>query len=72
MYFATVNWYDSIDFEDHVDHVAIIAANWNEAMLKITTDFTNINSVSMEEYSDNTNVVFIPNDCWERVKDYNS
>ena len=49
MYYAKVNWFDKLKEEDFVSHLLIPAADWNDAMLKVSRQFEFINSVEMKE-----------------------
>ena len=68
MYYAKVNWYNSFDYEDKVDHVFLFADDWNEAMAKINDCFEYINSIEMRCIETcNNGVLFVPSVCCEAV-----
>ena len=68
MYYACVNWYDDYRERDMINHIMICAADWNDAMQKITEHFTWINSIEMEEVdSSEHSVVFLPENLVQDV-----
>ena len=68
MYYAKVNWFNTVDEEDCISFMLIPAEDWNDAMQKITNEFDWINSIEMEEVdSTECDLVFIPEDLVERV-----
>ena len=72
MYYAKVNWFDTIKEEDSVSHMLIPAADWNDAMQKISGQFEFINSVEMKEVNfEKCDVVFLPEDVVEAVIEEN-
>jgi len=48
MYYAKVNWYNDYDEKDIITHIMIPAADYNEAMQVITSQFSYINSIEMK------------------------
>ena len=72
MYYAKVNWFDTYKEEDSVSHMLIPAADWNDAMQKISGQFDFINSVEMKEIDfEKCDVVFLPEDVVEAVIEEN-
>ena len=68
MYYAKVNWYNGYDEKDVISHVMIPAADYNEAMQAITSQFSYINSLEMREVDGGEcKMVFIPESCVEDV-----
>ena len=68
MYYAKVNWYDDYNEKDVINHVMILAANYNEAMQAITSQFSYINSLEMKEVDvGECKMIFIPESCVEDV-----
>ena len=69
MYYAKVNWYDDCDEKDVISHVMIPAADYNEAMQVITSQFDYINSLEMKEVDGcgECKLVFIPESYVEDV-----
>lgn len=73
MYYAKVNWFDNFKEEDSVSHMLIPAADWNEAMQKVSGQFDFINSVEMKEVNfEKCDVVFLPEDMVEAVIEENT
>ena len=61
MYYAKVNWFDTYAEEDRLSFVFIPAADWNDAMQKVTEQFEWINSIEMTEIdSEKSGVVYVP------------
>ena len=72
MYYAKVNWFDTYKEEDSVSHMLIPAADWNDAMQKVSGQFDFINSVEMKEIDfEKCDVVFLPEDAVEAVIEEN-
>ena len=72
MYYAKVNWFDTIKEEDSVSHMLIPAENWNDAMQKVSGQFNFINSIEMKEIEfEKCDVVFLPEDVVEAVIEEN-
>ena len=72
MYYAKVNWFDKLKEEDFVSHLLIPAADWNDAMLKVSRQFEFINSVEMKEiYFEKCDVVYLPEGVVEAVIEEN-
>ena len=68
MYYAKVNWYNDHDEKDVISHMMIPAADYNEAMQAITSNFRYINSLEMKEVDGiECKFVFIPESCVEAV-----
>ena len=68
MYYAKVNWYNDYDEKDIITHIMIPAADYNEAMQEITSQFSYINSIEMKVVdSCECKLVFIPESCVEAV-----
>lgn len=73
MYYAKVNWFDTLKEEDSVSHLLIPAANWNDAMQKISGEFEFINSIEMKEINfEKYDVVYLPEDVVEAVIEENT
>jgi len=61
MYYAKVNWFDTMDEEDKLSFMFIPANDWNDAMQKITGQFEWINSIEMTEIdSEKCDVIYVP------------
>lgn len=72
MYYAKVNWFDTIKEEDSVSYMIIPAADWNDAMQKVSSQFDFINSVEMKEINfEKCDVIFLPEDVVEAVIEEN-
>ena len=72
MYYAKVNWFDTADEEDKLSFMFIPAADWNEAMQKITGQFEWINSIEMTEVdSGKCDVVFVPENLVDAIMEEN-
>ena len=72
MYYAKVNWFDTYKEEDSVSHLLIPAANWNDAMQKISGEFEFINSIEMKEVNFmKCDVVYLPEGVVEAVIEEN-
>ena len=68
MYYVKINWYNERSDEDIISHMIICAADWNDAMQKITSRFTWINSIKMREIdSCEHSVVFIPDNMIDAI-----
>ena len=68
MYYAKVNWYNSYDNEDKIDHIFLFADDWNEAMAKINSQFEYINSVEMRQVVGSIcDVLFVPSEYCEAI-----
>ena len=67
MYYAKINWYNSYDNEDKIDHIFLFADDWNEAMAKINSQFEYINSVEMRQVVSNSDVLFVPSEYCEAI-----
>lgn len=73
MYFAKVNWYNDYDEKDVISCMIICANGWNEAMEKISKQFTWINSIQMDQLdSDECDVVYITEDMLDGILKENS
>jgi hypothetical protein len=72
MYYAKVNWFDTIKEEDSISHMLIPAGDWNDAMQKISGEFEFINSIEMKEVNfEKCDVVYLPEDVVEAVIEEN-
>ena len=72
MYYAKVNWFDTVKEEDCVSHLLIPAANWNDAMQRISGEFEFINSIEMKEVNfAKCDVVYLPENAVEAVIEEN-
>ena len=72
MYYAKVNWFNTDHEEDCLSFMLIPAADWNDAMQKITNEFDWINSIEMKEVdSAECDLVFIPEDLVDRMIEEN-
>lgn len=72
MYYAKVNWFDTVKKEDCVSHLLIPAAGWNDTMQKISGQFEFINSVEMKEVNfEKCDVVYLPENVVEAVIEEN-
>lgn len=68
MYYAKINWFDTITEEDRISFVLIPSKDWNDAMQQITSTFEWINSIEMTEISSTPcGMVFIPEDLVDPV-----
>ena len=73
MYYAKVNWFDTYKEEDSVSHLLIPAADWNDAMQKVSGQFDFINSIEMKEINfEKYDVVYLPEDVVEAVIEENT
>ncbi len=73
MYYAKVNWFNTLHEEDTVSFMLIPVKDWNTAMQKITNEFEWINSVEMVEISsDECGVVYIPEHLVDAVVEENT
>jgi TFIIF-interacting CTD phosphatase-like protein len=73
MYYAKVNWFDTYKEEDSVSHMLIPAADWNDAMQKVSGQFDFINSIEMKEINfEKYDVVYLPEDVVEAVIEENT
>lgn len=73
MYYAKINWFDTIKQEDSVSHLLIPAADWNSAMQKISGEFEFINSIEMKEVNfEKCDIVYLPEDVVEAVIEENT
>ena len=73
MYYAKVNWFDTIKQEDSVSHLLIPAANWNDAMQKISGEFEFINSIEMKEVNfEKCDVIYLPEDSVASIIEENT
>ena len=73
MYYAKVNWFDTLKEEDSISYLLIPAENWNDAMQKISGEFEFINSIVMKEINfEKTNVVYLPEDVIDVVIEENT
>lgn len=68
MYYAKVNWFDSYDDSDKIDHIFILAHDWNEAMQKVTNEFEQVNSIEMREvvYGPSA-MIYVPEEIVETI-----
>ena len=73
MYFAKVNWYNDYEEKDIISCMIICASNWNEAMEKVSGQFSFINSINMEQiYYEKCDVVYITEDMLDGILKENS
>ena len=72
MYYAKVNWYNDYDGEDCIVHMFICAADWNEAMSKVSSQFDYINSIEMRQIdSADCSVVYVPSEFVDKIIEEN-
>jgi len=72
MYYAKVNWFNVYNEEDCISHMLIPAADWNNAMQKISSEFEFINSIEMKEVNfGKCDVVYLPEDSVASVIEEN-
>lgn len=72
MYYAKVNWFDSLKEEDIIEFIIISAKDWNDAMQKITDEFTEINSIEMIEISNvERSIIYVPESSIEFILNEN-
>lgn len=72
MYYAKVNWFDSLKEEDVIEFIIISAKDWNDAMQKITDEFTEINSIEMIEISNvERSIIYVPESSIEFILNEN-
>lgn len=66
LYFVTCNWYNDYDDKEETACAFVVAASYADAAAKITSDFSIINSLHIEEIQapdvSDVNVVYVPND----------
>jgi uncharacterized pyridoxamine 5'-phosphate oxidase family protein len=73
MYYAKVNWFNTYKEEDSISHLLIPAADWNDAMQKVSGEFEFINSIEMKEINfEKYDVVYLPEDVVEAVIEENT
>lgn len=72
MYYAKINWFNTVTEEDEVSFAFIPAKDWNAAMQEITSTFEWINSIEMTEISsESCGMVFVPENVVEAVIEEN-
>ena len=72
MYYAKVNWFDTMDEEDKLSFMFIPAEGWNVAMQKITGQFEWINSIEMTEIdAEKCDVVYVPEHLVDEIMQEN-
>lgn len=72
MYYAKINWFNTVTEEDEVSYAFIPARDWNEAMHEITSNFEWINSIEMTEVSsDYCGMVFVPESAIDTILEEN-
>lgn len=72
MYYAKVNWFDTMDEEDKLSFMFIPAEGWNDAMQKITGQFEWINSIEMTEIdAGKCDVVYVPEHLIDDIMEAN-
>lgn len=71
MYYAKINWYDEFNDSDVIQHILIIAEDWNEAMNRVSMRFFNVNSIHLEYLGYSDGIIFLPDDVAAQVKEFN-
>ena len=72
MYYAKVNWFDTVTEEDRLSFMFIPAADWNDAMQKVSAQFEWINSIEMHEVdSTKCDVVYVPEHLVDNIMEEN-
>ena len=72
MYYAKVNWFDTVTEEDRLSFMFIPAVDWNDAMQKVSSQFEWINSIEMHEVdSTECNVVYVPEHLVDDIMEEN-